>query len=164
LSSDNAELAAQYLRRMESRLTTARPAEAGVYQHLSAWYRLMQGNLAGAREFAGTAIAMAEAAGANFPLAGFRNRLGRVLPPLGGDVDGGLGLIRQARAEGRTMKAQTVEYLTFLAEAEVAMDRGDEPGCLECLRRAFAVGNAQQFQNHTWWSSKVMARLYAKAL
>src|SRR5262249_3518630 len=163
LSSDNAELAAQCLRRMESRLTTARPAEAGVYQHLSAWYRLMQGNLAGAREFAGTAIAMAEAAGANFPLAVFRNGLGRVLPLLG-DVDGGLGLIRQARAEGRTMKAQTVEYLTFLAEAEVAMDRGDEPECLECLRRAFAVGRAQQFQNHTWWSSKVMARLYAKAL
>ncbi len=73
-------------------------------------------------------------------------------------------LIRQARAEGRAMKAQTIEYLTFIAEAEIAMETGDEPACLEHLRRALAVGSAQQFQNHTWWSSKIMARLYAIAL
>lgn len=163
LSSDDANRAARYLARMETRLSTSRPLDTATYEYLAAWYRLVEGNLAGAREFAQTAAATAEAAGARFPAAVFRNELGRVLFLLG-DADAGLTLIRQARAEGRSMKAQTVEYLTFLAEAEVAMETGDEPACLDCLRRAFAVGSAQQFQNHTWWSSKVMARLYAKAL
>ena len=163
LSSDDTDLAARYLRRMETRLSTSRPMEAAMYEYLSAWYRVTQGNLAAAREFAQTAVMMGENAGADFPAAAMRNDLGRVLAYLG-DTEEGLALIRQARAEGRTMKAQTIEYLTFLAEAEIAMVRGEERACLECLRRALAVGRAQQFQNHTWWSSQTMSRLYAKAL
>jgi hypothetical protein len=62
------------------------------------------------------------------------------------------------------MNARTIEYLTFVAEAEIALERNDEASCVEHLRHAFAVGNAQQFRNHTWWSSKIMSRLYAVAL
>jgi len=163
LSSDEAGLAARYLERMERCVGTSRPMDVAVYQYLGGWYRLTQGSLAGAREFAGTALAMAETAGASFPAAVFRNDLGRVLCRLG-DAEAGLALIRQARAEGRTMKAQTVEYLTFVAEAEIAMLAGDHATCAEHLRHALRVGNAQQFQNHTWWSSRTMARLYAIAL
>src|SRR6267378_1376705 len=126
LSSDETERAARYLARMETRLSTSRPLDAAAYQYLAGWYRLVRENLAGAREFAQTAVATAEAAGASFPAAVFRNDLGRVLFLLG-DAEAGLTLIRQARAEGRSMRAQTVEYLTFLAEAEIAMEKGDEP-------------------------------------
>jgi LuxR family maltose regulon positive regulatory protein len=165
LSSDDTDLAARYLRRMETRLSTSPPMEAGMsmYEYLSAWHRATQGDLAAAREFAHTAVAMAEKAGAQFPAAAMRNDLGRLLVYLG-DTEEGLALIRQARSEGRTMKTQTLEYLTLLSEAEIAMTRGEEQACLECLRRALAVGGAQQFQNHTWWCSQTMSRLYAKAL
>ena len=62
------------------------------------------------------------------------------------------------------MEARTIEYLSYIAEAEVALNRNDETSCVEHLRRGLAVGRAQRFVNHTWWSSKIMARLYAVAL
>jgi ATP/maltotriose-dependent transcriptional regulator MalT/DNA-binding SARP family transcriptional activator len=163
LSSDRPDLAERYLRRMEILSNTSRPIEAATFEYLSAWYRLTQGNLPGAREFVQAAVTRAENAAARFPAATMRNDLGRLQCQLG-DVEAGLATIRQSRAEGRMMKAQTIEYLTFIAEAEIAMRDDDEPACVEHLRRALAVGAAQRFQNHTWWSSKVMARLYAIAL
>src|SRR6266705_2688009 len=92
LSSAETELAARYLRRMETRLSTSRPMEAAMYEYLSAWYRVTQGNLAAAREFAQTAVMMGENAGADFPAAAMRNDLGRVLAYLG-DAEAGLMLI-----------------------------------------------------------------------
>lgn len=163
LSSGDADVARRYLERMEMSLSMSRPMDHAIHCYHSAWYRFAEGNLAGAREFAQKAVTKAEAAGAGFPAAVMRNDLGRVLCYLG-DTEGGLALIRQARDEGRAMNARTIEYLTFVAEAEIALERNDEASCVEHLRHAFAVGNAQQFRNHTWWSSKIMSRLYAVAL
>ncbi|HEX6265440.1 MAG TPA: BTAD domain-containing putative transcriptional regulator [Burkholderiales bacterium] len=163
LSSGETEPAARYLGRMEGLLNTSRPMDTAMYYYLSAWYRLAQNDPAAAREFARTAVNMAEAAGARFPAAVMRNDLGRVLFHLG-DADAARTEVARARAEGRAMNAQTIEYLTFIVEAEAAMESGDDRACLESLRRALSVGKAQQFQNHTWWSSSSMARLYAKAL
>lgn len=163
LSDDETKLAERYLQQMEAYSNTSRPLDMAMYYYFRAWYRLVQQNVTGAREFAQMAVRMSEDAGARFPAAVMRNDLGRVRFYCG-DVDGGLALIRQARVEGRAMNAQTVEYLTFIAEAETALAQNDEAACVEHLRRALAVGRAQQFQNHTWWSSETMARLYAKAL
>ena len=135
LSSDETELPTQYLKRMQALLNSARPMEAALYSYLNSWYLVTRGDLTAAREFARAAVSWAEEAGAKFPAAVFRNDLGRVLFRLG-DAETGLAHIRQARAEGRTMKARLVEYITFLGEADIAMQAHDEAGCLECLRRA----------------------------
>jgi DNA-binding SARP family transcriptional activator len=163
LSSDDAVTGTRYLQRMETLLNTSRPMDQAMYYYLSAWLRVMQGNLPGAREFAETAVAMATEAGADFPAAVMRIDLGRVRMHQG-DHSGALTLVRQARADGRTMHAQTIEYLSFMAEAEIALHIGDEALCLQSLRQALHVGAAQQFRNQTWWLPSAMARLYAKAL
>lgn len=163
LSGGDAPLARRYLDRMETALTMSRPMDTAMYHYHHAWYELAEGRIAQAGEHARNAVAMAEQAGARFPAAVMRNDLGRVLFYLG-DKRGGLALVRQARAEGRAMRAQTIEYLTFIVEAEIAMESGEEAACIEALRHAMRVGAAQQFVNHTWWSSATMQRLYAKAL
>jgi LuxR family transcriptional regulator, maltose regulon positive regulatory protein len=163
LSSDDAAAGALYLRRMELLLNTSRPMDQAMYYYLSAWYRVLQGKLPGAREFAETAVAMATEAGADFPAAVMRIDLGRVRL-YQNDPAGALALVRQARADGRTMKAQTVEYLSFMAEAEIALHTGDEALCAQALREGLRVGAAQQFRNQTWWLSSTMAKVYAKAL
>ncbi|TFZ05794.1 hypothetical protein EZ313_03815 [Ramlibacter henchirensis] len=163
LSSDDAAAGARYLQRMEAGLSNSRPMDQAMYSYLSAWLRVMQGSLPSAREFAETAVAMATQAGAEFPAAVMRIDLGRVRLRQG-DAAGALSLVRQARAEGRTMNARTVEYLSLLAEAEIAMHMDNEALCLETLRLGLQVGAAQQFRNQTWWLSSTMARLYAKAL
>ncbi|MFL6694034.1 MAG: BTAD domain-containing putative transcriptional regulator, partial [Ramlibacter sp.] len=163
LSSDDAVAGARYLQRMETLLNTSRPMDQAMYYYLSAWFRVMQGNLPGAREFAETAVAMATEAGADFPAAVMRIDLGRVRMHQGDDP-GALALVRQARADGRTMHAQTIEYLSFMTDAEIALHIGDEALCVQSLRQGLRVGAAQQFRNQTWWLPSVMARLYAKAL
>src|SRR6185295_1132900 len=114
-------------------------------------------------EYAQAAISLADGAGARFQAAVFRNDLARVMFHLG-ERGAAETLIAQTRAEGRAMKAQTLEYLTFLVEAEIALQAGERSACVEHLRRMLAVGRTQRFQNHTWWSSRTMARLYAEAL
>lgn len=163
LSDGNAPLARRYLDRMESALTMSRPMDTAMYHYHHAWYELAAGRTEHAGELARDAVAMAEQAGARFPAAVMRNDLGRVRFYLG-DKPGALGLVRQARAEGRAMRAQTIEYLTFIVEAEIAMESGDDAGCTQALRHALRVGAAQQFVNHTWWSTPTMQRLYARAL
>jgi DNA-binding SARP family transcriptional activator len=80
------------------------------------------------------------------------------------DTTGALSLARQARSDGRTMNARTIEYLSFMAEAEIALHTGDEALCTQALRQGLQVGAAQQFRNQTWWLSPTMAKLYARAL
>jgi hypothetical protein len=162
LTDGDADTARRYLARMEMSLTLSRPMDNAMYHYLAAWHRFSQGNFAGARDFAQTAVRMAEEAGANFPAAVMRNDLGRVLCCLG-DTEEGLKLIRQARHEGRLMNARTIEYLTQMAEAEAALRAGDEARCVERLSRALQVGAAQGFVNQTWWSSEIMAELYGVA-
>ena len=163
LSEGNAPLARRYLDRMESALTMSRPMDAAMYHYHSAWYELSQGRVERAGEFARTAVSLADQAGARFPAAVMRNDLGRVVFYLG-DKPGALALVRQAREEGRAMRAQTIEYLTFIVEAEIALESGDETGCIAALRQGLRVGAAQGFVNHTWWSSATMSRLYGRAL
>lgn len=163
LSAGDRDGARRYFERMEFSAAMSRPMDHGMYDYLSAWYRLAEDDLTGALDFARKAVDMAEAAGAVFPAAVMRNDLGRVLCRLG-EKEHGLSLIRRSRTEGRSMGARTIEYLTLMAEAEVALDADDEAACVESLRRGLAVAAAQGFVNHTWWSAELMSRLYSVAL
>ncbi len=163
LSSGRMDTAAGYLKHMDTLWSTSRPMDTAIYYYLSAWNSLMNGSLPRAYEQAQSALSLAENAGARFPAAIMRNDFARVFFYLGKPEEARI-VVRQARAEGRLMRAQTIKYLTFLTEAEMAMERQDEETCLEQLRHCLVVGKEQGFQNHTWWRAEVMARLYAKAL
>lgn len=162
LSAGEHDAARAYLERMERHASMSRPMDQAMYHYLSAWYRLAEGDAAGARELAGRAVEMADEAGAAFPAAVMRNDFGRVLCYTG-EKERGLALIRRSRLEGRLMRARTIEYLTLVAEAEVALREGDERAAIEPLTRGLAVGAAQGFVNHTWWSGEVMRGLYQLA-
>lgn len=163
LSSGETELAGAYLQRIEARLNTCGLIDKATYYYQSAWLRATQGNLSSAHELICIALRIVEDAGAPFAAAIIRNVLGTVLGRTGQGA-AGAALIRQSRAEGSAMQSRSIEYMTFIAEAEIAMDADDETACLEHLRRGLAIGAQQGFHNHTWWSSRVMAQLYAKAL
>lgn len=162
LSGGDRDGARRYLQQMELSASMSRPMDHAMYHYLSAWYRFAEGDAKGALDFARRAVEMAEEAGAAFPAAVMRNDLGRVLCRLG-EKERGLALIRRSRAEGRLMGARTIEYLTFMAEAEAALRDGDEPGALDPLRHGLAVAREQGFVNQTWWCGDVMRELYALA-
>jgi ATP/maltotriose-dependent transcriptional regulator MalT len=162
LSAGDRDAARRYLERMEMSASMSRPMDHAMYHYLSAWYRLEDGDTAGARDSARRAVEMAEEAGAAFPAAVMRNDYGRVLCRLG-EKERGLALIRRSRTEGRLMRARTIEYLSLIAEAEAELRDGDERAALEPLARGLAVARAQGFVNHTWWSAEVMRDLYGLA-
>lgn len=163
LSCDETEQAAAYLQRMEARLTTGSLIDKATYCQLTAWLRAAQGNLSSACEMLHVAVALAEDAGAPFPAAVMRGNLGAVLSGTGQRA-AGTALIHQSRAAGSAMRSRSIEYFTSIAEAELAMDAGEEAACIEHLRSALAVGAQQQICSHVLRSSGAMTRLYARAL
>jgi LuxR family transcriptional regulator, maltose regulon positive regulatory protein len=150
-----------YLQRMQVRLKDGTLMDKSFYYYASAWYRTTQGDLQGACEMTRIAVAMAERAGARFPAASMRNGLGTILLRMG-ERTAGLALIRESHAEGLLLRSPTIEYLTFFAEAALALEEGDEEICLQHLRRGLTAA-AHRFYDYPWWAD-VMAQLYARAL
>ena len=148
---------------MTALLNTNRFMDAGIYYYLLAWYAHVKGDLAYAHEQAQLSFDFAVNSGNLFFVAISRNELGRTFFYKGEHIQA-KELIQQARSYAREMSSMTLEYLCFLSEAEFALVLGDEPSCIEALHQCLAVGRQQGFQNHTWWHSNMMARLYAVAL
>jgi len=106
---------------------------------------------------------MAEAGGAIYQTGILRNDYGRMLY-YAGDERGASAAIEQALATSREMRSPSMEYLCYLAQAEIAMRRGEEETCRVALTYCLQIGRQQGYRNHTWWDADLMAQLYAKAL
>jgi LuxR family transcriptional regulator, maltose regulon positive regulatory protein len=161
-SMDDTQQAESYLQRMQARLDAGNPMHQVQYCHLSGFLRAMQGALPSAGEMFQMAVTMAEDAGSCFLAALMRIDLGIILA-LTGQRDAGRALIEQSRIEGLALQSRTIEYMRSIAEAWLATEAGDEAACLDHLQRGFAVGALHRLYNH-WWPTRVIARLYAKAL
>ncbi len=163
LSSEDMAGAKHYLDEMAKRMNPSRILECTIYHHLLGWYFLMQNDLAKAREQAELSKDLGLKAGSPFFTAHAWLEVGLILF-LGGRHEEAIGLNRRTREESRKMNFNTMEYLTWLDEAEFCMGLKDEACCIEALRQSLAVGCRQGYQNHTWWRPTIMARLYSKAL
>lgn len=163
LTSGQLEPAQVYVRRMVTLQDPARAMDSAAYYYLSAYLYYSQGDRARALEHMKTAVDMSEAAGAIYQTGIFRNDYGRMLF-YAGDERAAAAVIEQALATSREMRSPSMEYLCYLAQAEIALRRGEEEGCRAALAQCLQIGRQQGYRNHTWWDADLMARLYAKAL
>ena len=163
LSSDNLASAERDLEGIAARLTTGRYLDWATYYYNCAWLHFAKSDFDKAHSLIAMGVQKAQEAGAPFQLAILQNELARVLY-YQGHAARAFELIQNVRASGRAMGSTTVVYLSWLVEAESNYRCGDMKGCVSALREGLAVGRAQNFQNHAWWSSTMMAQLYAIAL
>jgi DNA-binding SARP family transcriptional activator len=148
---------------MDQVFDSRRLMDAALCYYLRAWYELMRDDLNKASELVRAALDLGQRSGNQLFAAVCRNDMGRILFYAGSEEDA-LQQVRLARNEGRQIRANTVEYLTWLAEAELQWRKNDIVQCIKSLRACLKVGREMNFRNHTWWDAKIMRSLYALAL
>lgn len=163
LSDDRLERAGKDLELVAARLTAGRHLDWATYYYHCACLSYAKGDVETSRGLIDAAVQKAEEAGAPFQLAILQNEQARVLFRQGESARA-FELLDEVRTAGRNMGSATLEYLNGLVRAEANLKSGDSAAALISLREALAVGRAQNFQNHAWWSHSTMANLYAIAL
>jgi LuxR family maltose regulon positive regulatory protein len=73
-------------------------------------------------------------------------------------------LLAEAHAFATSIGSPLIEYIVSCCEAHFAFEAGDEQGGLDALRKAFGIGRRQNYLNHAWCRSKILARLCIRAL
>lgn len=163
LSSGQMQLAENFFRHMDQVFDSRRRMDAAMCYYQRAWYEFLRDDLNVASELVRTSFDLGQDSGNRLFIAVSRNDMARTLFYTGNE-DEALREIRIARTEGRSFRANTVEYLTWLSEAELQWRKNDITQCLKSLRACLEVGREMNFRNHTWWDGKTMSRLYALAL
>ena len=163
LSSGRLNKAERDLESIAGKLTAGRFLDWATYYYNCAWLHFAKSDLDKALQLIEMAVQKAVEAGAPFQLAILQNEKARVIF-YRGDAGRACDILKQVRAAGRAMGSTTVQYLSWLVEAEAGYRSADEAACVAALREGLAIGRAQNFQNHAWWSSSMMAQLYAVAL
>lgn len=163
LTSGQIELAQVYEQRMVRLQDPTRTLDSAAYYYLSGYLRYSRGDRAAALEHVKTGVSLAEAAGAVYQTGIFHNEYGRMLF-YAGDTRGANAMIEQGLATSQELRSLSMEYLCYLAQAEIALQCGEEKACRMALTSALQIGRQQGFRNHTWWDAELMVRLYAKAL
>lgn len=153
----------QFLQRMKRLLDSRRLINAAFYYYQHAWYELIRGDVSKAALLVKTAFDIGVKCGFSLFIPVCRNDLARIHFYTGNDPLGWQEL-QQAREEGRSFGASTVEYLTWLLEAEVHLRDGNVADCAHALQRCFGIGRENNIRNHTWWDARKMRELYAVAL
>ncbi len=144
ISGDHAAAAAS-LREMAS-VTQQRshPQDVGLYHNLSAWEALSRDDFSRAAEHARTALTQFREAGLPIGQASAHIGLAQALFGRGDDREAAAHLA-EARDIGRGLHSLPIEYLSLRCEAQFALDRGDEPQGLACLREALALSRHHGF-------------------
>ena len=152
------------LTQMEHALHPMRRIDHGFYLHLRFGYRLLQGDLAGARADIEAALAIAEEAGSPFLTA--LNRVGFALVLMEqGEPEPAQAQLDLAMAVARAVPAQNIVFSVMLLQAGLLLDQSRVAAALVELRSALGIGRSCDYQTTTpFWHPRLMSRLCALAL
>jgi DNA-binding SARP family transcriptional activator len=131
------------------------------YHFLMGWQALLARELPLAREHARRALD--SVSGAPIPRAWNEIGMALVLHEMGETAAAGIHLAA-ARATGRAVGSRMIEFMTLLAEAEIALTEGRSGEATLALRGALGLGRANGYRTTAWWRPQAMARLCALAL
>ncbi|HWP57960.1 MAG TPA: BTAD domain-containing putative transcriptional regulator [Candidatus Acidoferrales bacterium] len=135
----------------------------GHYHYLAGWEALLRQDAAEAKRHAQSALDRLQESGSVFPIGACHHALALSLHAAGEPAAAHRHLVQASRI-ARSVHSLQLEYMCHTAGAHFALDRANEAGCLEHLRKAFAIGRQVGLVSHPWWQPSVMARLCAKAL
>jgi ATP/maltotriose-dependent transcriptional regulator MalT/DNA-binding SARP family transcriptional activator len=146
-------------------LDKASRMDKSFYYFLSAWHALIRRDLPSAYEHSKTALEL------NIELGGqVQDTLGNIEMALilfeQGDYKRAWVHLTRARRTSKKVPGlySMHEHMLFMAEAQFALDRGDERAGLNSLRKAFAFVRERGIKCFLLLRHNVMARLCAKAL
>ena len=133
------------------------------YFEMKAWLALQRGNLIQAKADAQTALQMAITRGRTYYQVLDLFLLAEVCAEAGA-FDESQSHVEQYRRQTIGMAGRLGQYQALLADAYLALRRGDRPKCHTLLRPALEIGSQQRYGTHWSWFPKMMVRLYQEAL
>ncbi len=155
--------AERYLQKVSPILGKLTRTDLASYHYVCAWIAFLKGNFSLASSHQETGLKLVIDVGMPLFEAICRLFSAQVLHERGNNdaaeefVSLSLELARQGRAE-------FVEYMARLTEAQLALDLGKERKGLSALAKAMMLGRQHGYINTFTWRAEVMARLCAKAL
>lgn len=166
LVSGDMEKAEAYLREVYGTVLASeghRSLDLAHYHQLAALLAQQRGDAEAALRHSRTSLAMASRAGVPFPEA--LEHINSALPlfQTGWDAEAQEHL-RLARQTAAAMGSNVLEYLCFLTEARVHLERGERVEGLTPLAGALRLSRECGDMVFGWWGPEAMARLYAAAL
>ncbi|MBI5038911.1 MAG: tetratricopeptide repeat protein [Nitrospirae bacterium] len=163
LNAGDFQTAERFLNRMASSLGGARPIDQSFYHSLMAHKALLRGNVTQADSH--TKLMWEKGRDTGFPVIDYVYHLERAYVMYGlQEYEESAYHLTQSYKKALMMKSKPFEFMSLIAEAQIALERGKEEDGLESLKKAMALGRKYGFSNTYIWFPKVMARLCCKAL
>jgi len=164
LSLGDLTKAEEYLHKMEASFGPGQRNMAALYHCLSGWCELLRGRTAQASPHAEKAVELTVETGTPVPELMTRILMAKVLHGKG-EEEGASAQLTNVKGLIERYGCQYSEYQLLLAEAQFAMDRGEEEECIKALRKGLAHGKSIGLKTMVFiWQPAVMARLCAIAL
>jgi LuxR family maltose regulon positive regulatory protein len=132
----NLSKASYWVSQMDSAMDTARPFDRYMSDAVHGWHAFLTSRLEGAKELLGRAVTGFDEIGSVFHQVVFRGR--RVWIELAhGEVEAARSTIVEMREIARPLRCLWLEIGARVAEAIMALDRGDRAGAAELTRSVF---------------------------
>jgi len=152
-----------YFSRLDGTHNPANALDSSLYYLLKAGHHFISNDLPRAREYLEQGLRCSRDSGYANGEADCMTDLARVMY-YQGEHTAAWDMLQQARLLATRMRNRVIEHQTWLTEAEFALLAGDETMCQAALRQSLSIARHQHIQNHRWWRSEQMARLFARAL
>ena len=164
LSVRDGPRALAYLTRLQTLLRPDRRGDAAHLDTLTGGYKMLAGDLQGARCDLERGADMVERLGMGFAALIARAMLAWVLT-LSGELDRARTLIRETLARTQAAGAASIEFESRVALAYAELAAGNREAARDALREAFALGRRRRyFVTGPVWLPDAMSRLCAEAL
>jgi len=156
-------LACEYLERFAHSLEIL-GMDSCHYHYCAAWYHFLAGDVNRAGVHARRAIDLAVSNGVFFTEVCAHHDMAQVLGRTGKFLEARAHLDRLGEMAEKSKSAYFL-FTWLIAEAQSAMEQGDDTRCTAYLKRAMMTGREHcLYSLYYWWDPRVMSRLCVKAL
>jgi len=163
LGDSDLDLAAQFIRDIDSRPPAHRPLDEFLRVYGLAWYAMLRGDSFLAHQHLKNAVKLAGVLGAPFLEASGGLALAQVLLR-SGDSSGADRELARAVELGAKLKNRLLDFMTYLCRATLALEGGKREAALEFLRQGFSIARRRKIMHVLWFEPRQLARLCQLAL
>jgi len=163
LGAGDLDLAEELLAQIDTHAMMVRRFDSCLHSYCLAWLAKLKNNILDAYHHQRTALRVVTEVGAPFFEVMIQLSHAQILFACG-DERKGVNLLRQIRKNTKIIPNHLLEFMTFLAYAQIAMGHGRKTSGLRALKYALGIGREHNFNNIIGWHPRELGELAVVAL
>jgi ATP/maltotriose-dependent transcriptional regulator MalT/DNA-binding SARP family transcriptional activator len=163
LGASDIDKAEELLAQLDMQAVAARRFDSCFHNFCLAWMAMLKNDVLEAYRHQRIALRLATEVGMPFFEVLFQLGLAQILFACG-DERKGANALRQVRRNAGSIDNHSLEFLSFLIYAHIALTHGRKASGLRTLKYALGVGREHNFIHTLWWQPRDMATLAVAAL